>query len=90
MLFTFLPPFLNKTQILSSSHIVCVGLVLCLGLFGYKFSLICSGVLILNLILIIVIKKNMFNPWVQPDQRELGWVGLDPCDGLGWVELRFF
>ena len=32
----------------------------------------------------------MFNPWVQPDQRELGWVGLDPCDGLGWVELRFF
>ena len=39
--------------------IVYVGLVLCLELFGYKFTLICdSVVLILNLILIIVIKKK--------------------------------
>ena len=82
-----LSPFLNKTQILSSPHIVCVGLVLCLWLFGYKFSLICGGDLILNLILIIVIKKNMFNPLVQPDQRELGWVGLDPYDGLCCVKI---
>ena len=59
LLFTFLPLFLNKTQTLSSSHIVCVGLVLYSGLFGYEFAIICGGViLMLNLIIIVVIKKN--------------------------------
>ena len=29
----------------------------------------------------------MSNPWVQPDPTRLMWVGLDLCDGLGWVEL---
>ena len=27
-----------------------------------------------------------FNP-TQPDPCGLGWVGLDLCDGLGWVEF---
>ena len=37
-----------------------------LKLFDYKFTLICSGVvLMLNLIIIIAIKKKLSNPWVQ-------------------------
>ena len=57
MLFTFFPLFLNdKTQTLSSPHIVCVGLVLYSALFGNKFAFICGGVvLMLNLIIIIII-----------------------------------
>ena len=35
-------------------------------------------------------KKNYpthrFNP-TQPDPHELGWIGLDLCNGLGWVEF---
>ena len=66
MLFTFLPPFLNKTQTLNSSHIVYICLVLCSWLFGYKFALICGGfVLMLNLIVIIVINEK--NCPTQPD-----------------------
>ena len=58
LLFTFFTPLpKNKTQTLSSLNIVCVGLVLCFGLLGYKFTFNCGDVLILNLILIIVIKK---------------------------------
>ena len=52
-------------------------------LFGYKFALICGGVvLMLNLIIIIVvIKKKKF---VQPmGLTRSTWVGLNPCDGLG-------
>ena len=70
MLFTFLLIFLNKTQTLNSPYIVYVfifgegyivyaSLVLCSWLFGYKFAFIYGGVvLILNLIIIIVIKKT--------------------------------
>ena len=80
LLFTFLPLFLNKTQTLSSSHIICVCLMLCSWLFDYKFALICVGVvLMLNLItiiIIIVIKKKLSN-LTQPDPCGLGWVGLD-------------
>ena len=54
-----MPIFVNKTQTLSFQHIVCVGLVLYLELFGYKFSLNDDVVLMLDLIIIIiVIKKN--------------------------------
>ena len=87
LLFTFLPLFRNKTQTLSFSHIVCVCLVLCSWLFGYKFALICGDiVLMLNLIIIIIIiiiiiKKKT----IQPDSHELGWIMLNLCDGLGWV-----
>ena len=88
MLFTFFPLFLNnKTQTLRSPHIVCVGLVLYLALFGNKFAFICGGVvLMLNLIIIIIIiiiiiKKKT----IQPDSHELGWIMLNSCDGLGWV-----
>ena len=45
LLFTFLPLFLNKTQTLSSSHIVCVGLMLFSRLFGYKFTIFCVSYL---------------------------------------------
>ena len=31
----------------------------------------------------------MSNP-TQPDPCELEWVGLDLCDGLGWIGLKFF
>ena len=73
-----MPIFLNKTQTLSSPHIVCVDLVLYLELFGYKFSFICNGVvLMLNLIIIIVIKKS-------PTHRSTG-VGLD-----SYVELDIY
>ena len=71
LLFTFMPLFLDKTQILSSLHIVCVCLVLYSWLFDYKFALICSGViLIFNLLIIIIIvivikKKKMSNLWIQ-------------------------
>ena len=59
LLFTFFPLFLNKTQTLISHLIVCVGLVFYSGLFDYKFDLICGEViLMLNLIIIIVIKKK--------------------------------
>ena len=55
----FLPLFLNRIQTLSYARIVCVGLMLCSKLFGYKFILICgSVVLILNVILIIVMKNG--------------------------------
>ena len=75
-LFTFLPLFLNKTQIFSSLLIICVDLVLYSELFGDKFALICSGsVLILNLMLIIVIKKkNLSKPWIQPDPHGFNWI----------------
>ena len=53
-----MPIFVNKTQTLSFQHIVCVGLVLYLELFGYKFSLSDSVVLMLDLIIIIVIKEK--------------------------------
>ena len=32
-------------------------------------------------------KKKMSNPWVNPDPIQPMWVGLDLCDGLGWVEF---
>ena len=67
--------FLNKTQTLSSHYIVCVVLMLCSGLLGYKFALICDVVvLMLNLIIIIIIiiiLKKLSNPIY------MGWVGLD-------------
>ena len=66
--------FLNKTQTLSFQHIVCVGLVLYLELFDYKFSLSDDVVLMLDLIIIIVIKK------IQP---------IDSTRSKG-VELDFF
>ena len=50
--------------------------MLCSGLFDYKFFLICGGVLMLNLIIIVVIKKKN----VQPN----------PCDEMCWVGLDFF
>ena len=57
-----MPIFLNKTQTLSSPHIVCVDLVLYLELFGYKFSykfsLSDGVVLMLDLKIIIDIKKK--------------------------------
>ena len=53
-----MPIFVNKTQTLSSTHIVCVGLVLYLKLFGYKFSLSDGVVLMLNLKIRIDIKKK--------------------------------
>ena len=56
-----MPVFVNKTQTLSSPHIICVGLVSYLELFGYKFSFIDGVVLMLDLIITIVIKK-MSNP----------------------------
>ena len=78
LLFTFLTIFLNKTQTLSSPHIVYVGLVLFSRLFDYKFAPIYSdAVLILNLILIMVIKKKKKN---YPTRST--WVGLDPYNGL--------
>ena len=81
MLFTFFPLILNKTQTLSSSHIVCVGLVLYLGLFDYKFALICGGVvLMLNLIIVVVIKKNC--------PIHVGWVGFFFFDPPWWVGLK--
>ena len=94
MLFTFLPLFLNKTQTLSSLHIVCVCLVLCSWLFDYKFALICSSVIImfnliiilLLLLLLIVIKKKMSNLWVQLDLHELGGLGwTSMIVGLSWI-----
>ena len=85
-LFTFLPLFLNKTQIFSSLLIICVDLVLYSELFGDKFALICSGsVLILNLMLIIVIKKKKSVQTMDPTRST--WVQLDPCDGLNWVKF---
>ena len=32
-------------------------------------------------------KKKLSNPWIQPNSYGLGWVGLDLCDELGWVEF---
>ena len=32
-------------------------------------------------------KKKLSNPWVQPNPTQPMWVGLDLCDGLGWVEF---
>ena len=90
MLFTFLPLFLDKTQTLSSLHIVCVCLVLCSWLFDYKFALICSGVILmfnLLIIIIIVIKKKMSNLWIQLNQRGLG--GLGWTSMVSWIELNF-
>lgn len=67
---------MNKTQTLSSPHIVCVGLLLYLKLFGYKFSLSDGVVLMLDLVIIIVIKKK-----IQPiDPTRSTGVELDPCD----------
>ena len=34
-------------------------------------------------------KKKISNPWVQPDPCRLAWLGLDLCDGLGWVDFFF-
>ena len=79
--------FENRKQVtkhnLSFSHIVCVCLVLCSCLFGYKFALICGDiVLMLNLIIIIiiiiiiVIQKIMSNPLVQADPHGLGWIRI--------------
>ena len=31
--------------------------------------------------------NNLSNPWVQPNPTRPMWVGLDLCDGLGWVEF---
>ena len=77
LLFTLLTIFLNKTQTLSSPHIVYVGLVLFSRLFDYKFAPIYGDVvLILNLILIMVIKKKKNYP------TRSTWVGLDPYNGL--------
>ena len=46
--------------------------MLCYGLFGYKFVLTCGSIiLILNLIIIIAIKKKLPNPWVQPGKLGL-------------------
>ena len=96
MLFTFLPLFLNKTQTLSSLHIVCICLVLCSWLFDYKFALICSGVilmfnLIIILLLLLVIKKKMSNLWVQLDLHELGGLGwTSMIVGLSWIFFFFF
>ena len=57
-----MPIFVNKTQTLSSTHVVCVGLVLYLKLFfykfSYKFSLSDGVVLMLDLKIIIDIKKK--------------------------------
>ena len=57
-----MPIFVNKTQTLSFQHIVWVGLVLYLKLFGYKFSYKISlsdgAVLMLDLKIIIDIKKK--------------------------------
>ena len=39
-IYLFFPLFLNKTQTLSFSHIVCACLALCSCLFGYKFALV--------------------------------------------------
>ena len=51
--------------------------MLCYGLFGYKFVLTCGGIiLILNLIIIIAIKKKLPNPWVQLDPPGLGWIPI--------------
>ena len=79
----FLLLFLNKTKILTFSHIVYVCLVLCSWLFGYKVVLICGGVaLMLNLIIIIIINPTHgSNPtWVV-----LGWTPV-----MSWVGLNFF
>ena len=35
-------------------------------------------------------KKNLSNPWVQPDPCELSWLGLGWTYVMGWVELNFF
>ena len=70
-----MPIFLNKTQTLSSPHIVCVGLVLYLELFGYKFSLI------MLYLIIIVIKISP----THIDPTKSTGVGLDFGD-----ELDFF
>ena len=43
---------------------------------------------LLNLIIIVI--KKLSNPWVQLDPTRPIWVGLDLCDGLGWVGLNFF
>ena len=60
--------------------------MLCYGLFGFKFVLTCGGIiLILNLIIIIAIKKKLPNPWVQLDPPGLGWIPI-----MGWVGLNFF
>ena len=37
----------------------------------------------LNLIVIIVIKKKKFVQAIGPTQSM--WIGLDSCDGLDWV-----
>ena len=79
----FLPLFLNKTKILTSSHIVYVCLLLCSWLFGYKVVLICGGVaLMLNLIIIIIINPTHgSNPtWVV-----LGWTPVMSWVGLNWI-----
>ena len=70
--------------------------MLCSWLFGYKFALICVGVvLMLNLIIIIiiiiiVIKKKKLSNLTQPDPCGLGWVGffLTYHAGLGWKTLQ--
>ena len=90
LLFTFLPLFLDKTQTLSSLHIICVCLVLCLGLFGYKFALFCGGgILMLNLIIIIIVIKKKIQPIgpTQPNPIHVGWVGLCCTPMMGWVGL---
>ena len=72
-----MPIFVNKTQTLSFQHIVCVGLVLYLELFGYKFSLSDGVVLMLDLIIIIVIKEKS-NPQIQLDPQGLSWIFFNP------------
>ena len=57
---------------------------------GGKCDIFIFFIFLLNLITIVIKKKNCpthgFNP-TQPDPHGLGWVGLNLCDGLGWVEF---
>ena len=65
-------------------------MVLCLRLFGYKFALICDGgVLLLNLILIIVIKKKNCQTH-RSNSINVDWVGLGWILVMSWVKFDFF
>ena len=39
--------------------------------------------------LIIIVRKKIVQPMgsTRPNPTQLGWVGLDLCDGLDWVEF---
>ena len=42
---------------------------------------------LLNLIIIVIKKIVQSVGSTRPNPTHVGWIGLDLCDGLGWVEF---